>query len=382
MSKEVFDYIIIGAGAAGLHLAMAMQEDDWFSNKSILILDKDPKDQNDKTWSYWEKGDGKWDHIIKKSWDHGTFVGNGKTVRLTFDPYRYKTMHSIDFYAEAKHKLKASKQFTWIISEVIDVVDGSPSQVISAEHTYDGFFVFDSRVDPDFQNQNANYHYVLQHFKGWYIETEEASFDPDNFVMMDYRVKWKDSTSFTYVLPFSEHEAIVEFTLFNEELIEDHEYDRLLNQYIEEVLKIKKFKIKAIEKGVIPMSDYPFHKGSTDHITKIGQAGSWVKPSSGYSFKRAELLSEKLIHNIKTGVRPDTGMIKNKFRFYDSILLGVLHKQNHLGEQLFSDMYQKNSIQQIFKFLDEETSLTEDIKIMSRFQYGPFIQSLLRYIRK
>lgn len=52
MSSEIFDYAIIGAGAAGLNLAMAMLNDPFFEDKRILIIEKEDKEINDKTWSF------------------------------------------------------------------------------------------------------------------------------------------------------------------------------------------------------------------------------------------------------------------------------------------------------------------------------------------
>ena len=49
-----YDYIIIGAGASGLLLADAMGQDSFFATKNILLLDKDSKKINDRTWCYWE----------------------------------------------------------------------------------------------------------------------------------------------------------------------------------------------------------------------------------------------------------------------------------------------------------------------------------------
>jgi len=56
-----YDYIIIGAGAAGLMLADTMGKDAFFAEKSILLLDKDTKETNDRTWCFWEKGTGLFD---------------------------------------------------------------------------------------------------------------------------------------------------------------------------------------------------------------------------------------------------------------------------------------------------------------------------------
>jgi hypothetical protein len=37
---STFDYIIVGAGAAGLQLALVMADDAFFFNKKIAIIDK------------------------------------------------------------------------------------------------------------------------------------------------------------------------------------------------------------------------------------------------------------------------------------------------------------------------------------------------------
>ena len=47
MDTLVYDFAIVGAGAAGIHLMTAMMEDPWISDKKILILDKDQKNAND-----------------------------------------------------------------------------------------------------------------------------------------------------------------------------------------------------------------------------------------------------------------------------------------------------------------------------------------------
>ena len=62
-----YDYIIIGAGAAGLLLADALGKDPFFASKSILVLDKDDKSKNDRTWCFWERGAGQFDELVHKT---------------------------------------------------------------------------------------------------------------------------------------------------------------------------------------------------------------------------------------------------------------------------------------------------------------------------
>ena len=63
-----FDYIIVGAGASGLMLAYRMANDAFYDDKSILIIDEIKDKGNDRTWCYWDKPNGEWDTLLKKSW--------------------------------------------------------------------------------------------------------------------------------------------------------------------------------------------------------------------------------------------------------------------------------------------------------------------------
>ncbi|HLP95968.1 MAG TPA: lycopene cyclase family protein [Saprospiraceae bacterium] len=378
----MFDYAIIGAGAAGLHLALAMQSDPFFAQKKILIIDKDAKDQNDRTWCFWEKGEGLWDSIILNSWLEGSFYGGGETIPLNLNPYRYKMLRGLDFYQHAKQTLGMHTGITWIQEEVLAVEQGSPLQVKTSKGQYSAAYVFDSRIPEQFYAKNDSYTRLLQHFKGWWVKTPTDFFEPGQFTMMDYRLLWNGSTSFTYVLPLNRREALVEFTLFTPELIKESDYDTMLQRYMEEILGLKDFEVTETEKGIIPMTDFPFEQFSSGNYLRIGTGGGWVKPSSGYSFKNCEKNARKVIQNLKNNRPPGKGIISPKFRLYDTLFLDVLHRQNQDGPALFHTMYRKNSIQQILAFLDDETTIPEDLRIIVGFPQTPFLKALLRRIAR
>lgn len=384
MKSNHFDYIIIGAGAAGLHLVHAMADDSFFNQKRVLIIDKDEKVTNDRTWCFWEKGEGKWDRIANKIWEKGWFHTQENSAALSMYPYRYKMVRGIDFYNHGKKRIKELSQFTRITDDVVSVNDtiGSPVEVVCHQEKYMANHVFDSRIDPAFNEAKDDSARVLQHFLGWFIETDEDIFNPDEFVMMDYRVKWKNETGFTYVLPYSKRNALVEFTLFTPQLIPTEGYEEILKKYLAEILLLTNYRITETEYGIIPMSDYPFHRHHSDRVTKIGTAGGWVKPSSGYSFKNAERFSAKVIANIKRGNSPAKGIATGRFRKYDTLFLDILQNRNELGEGIFTQMYLKNPTSQIFKFLDEETSIAEDLKIISSFKPAPFQNALFKNWKK
>ena len=60
------------------------------------------------------------------------------------------------------------------------------------------------------------------------------------------------------------------------------------------------------------------------------------------------------------------------------IFLDVLFQNNHLGSELFTQMFKNNNPNMIFKFLDEKTSFFEEIKIMLSFPNGIFIKTILK----
>lgn len=369
-------YAIVGGGLAGLQLASSLCEDIFFQGKKIAIIDPAAKNQNDKTWCFWEKGTGKWDKIVSKSWRKGLFITRKHENLLDLEDYSYKMLKSIDFYEFLKKKLEESPH-VFFIKDEIKSIDPVTRTAIGVENNYTATHFFDSRPGKNYE-EDPKSTVIYQHFKGWKIRTEKPVFNPGIFTMMDYRIKYNESTSFTYILPFSEKEALVEYTFFTPFLTEEHVYDEKIEEYLKTILKMETWEVVETEKGMIPMTDFDFQKNSSKYITKIGTAGGWVKASSGYSFKNTEKKVDILIQNIKSGNEPGKDLFTNRFRRYDAIFLDVLEQRNDLGEQLFEKLYTRNSIQDIFRFLDEETSISEEFKIMFSLYHPQFLKSFFR----
>jgi len=379
MQNHHYDFIIVGSGLAGLQLALAFSKDNFFKDKNIALIDESSKSKNDKTWCYWEKGKGKWDHLIHASWNKGAFISNHKNLALRLSPYTYKMLRSIDFYNDAKSQLKAYNSIKFIQDCVTSLEENETEvQVIGEQQIYTATHVFDSRIPEDFFKESKKTIKIHQHFKGWMIETNTPQFNPEQFIMMDYRIKWKNSTSFTYVLPISPTKAFIEYTFFTPFTTEEDVYDDQLKSYIKKYLKIKDYRITETEMGNIPMTNFPFHKYHSNKITKIGTGGGWVKPSTGYSFKHTEKKVQRILQNFKEKKLPSYGIFNKKFYYYDKVFLKVLEKENEKGEWLFEQFYSKNSIQDIFKYLDEETNFSEDLRIMGTLYSSAFIKAFFK----
>ncbi|WP_290696852.1 lycopene cyclase family protein [Lacinutrix sp.] len=377
-NSKCFDYIIIGNGLAGFQLALSLAESSFFKDKQIALIDKSSKTKNDKTWSFWEKENGKWDDIVSKSWNEALFFSSKKQLTLKLKPYIYKTIHALDFYSKAKQVLDKKNNFHFIIDEVTSIEDKAQLIVKTKENHYSAQHVFDSRITEDYFSELNKYTKIIQHFKGWIIETETPVFNPKQFTMMDYRLKDGQQTTFTYVLPLSKTKALVEFTYFTKAIVDEETYDSFIKKYITETLKISDYTIIETESGNIPMTNFPFENYSTKNITKIGTAGGWVKGSTGYSYKHTENKVTKIIENLKQNKQVSKGLFKQKYKFYDKIFLKVLHDENEKGEWIFEKFYAENTVESKFRFLDEESSLLEELKIMKSLFSIAFIKAFFK----
>lgn len=376
--KSHFDYVIIGNGLAGLQLAINMASDSFFDDKHIALFDTSKKNINDKTWSFWETEPSIWNNITHQSWNKASVITSQKHIELKLHPYSYKTIRSIDFYDYAKKTLSDKKNIEFVLEHVEFVNEGKTVNIATKNKNYSATHVFDSRLPESFTVDSKKYISINQHFKGWVIKTEHNSFDKDVITMMDYRLKDNNQTTFTYILPFSETEALVEFTYFTSEVVDEDTYDSYIKTYIIEYLKIKNYTIIETEMGQIPMTNFPFEAYSTNKITKIGTGGGWVKGSTGYSFKHTEKKVAQIINNIKTNQPISKNLFKKRFKFYDKVFLKVLNDENEKGEWVFQQFYGKNSIQNMFRFLDEESSFLEEVKIMWSLFSWSFIKAFFK----
>ena len=221
----------------------------------------------------------------------------------------------------------------------------------------------------------SKYPYLKQHFVGWFIKSKEAVFNTDCATFMDFSINQKGNTRFMYVLPASPTEALIEYTLFSKDLLSKEAYESEIEDYIQK-LGITSYEIVEKEKGNIPMTSYPFWKHNTKNIIHIGSAGGWTKASTGYTFKSATKKSKALVRFLTTESDFRKFHKKDKFWFYDLLFLDVLNRRNDLGWTIFSALFKKGNPGLIFRFLDEETSFTEDLKVVWKCPKGLFISAL------
>ena len=375
-----YDYIITGSGASGLILAYRMALDSFFDDKSILIIDREKKSKNDRTWSYWETGTGDWDDVITKEWKSIEFKSPWHSEKTEIHPYSYKMIRSSDLYdrlwkvIETRPNIKFDQDDVLNISHRVD-----RASVLTKKTEYHGRKVINSIFFDQGYRQQNKYPVLKQHFLGWFIETEEDTFDDSSATFMDFTVDQKRNTRFMYVLPMTKRKALVEYTLFSRDLLSTYEYEEEIELYLKK-MKIREYSIVEKEQGVIPMTSYKFWKHNSKNVLNIGTAGGWSKASTGYTFGNITKKTKDLVEYLKTDKSLRDFRKPTRFWLYDLLLLDILNRNNHVGAKIFSTFFKRNSVQNIFKFLDDETSFAGDLRIMASMPPFRFILALFRRI--
>ena len=123
-----------------------------------------------------------------------------------------------------------------------------------------------------------------------------------------------------------------------------------------------------------------FWEQNTNTIIHIGSAGGWTKASTGYTFKKAYKKAKNLVQLLQKkeiDFSNQKELAKDKFWYYDLLFIDVLYQNNEIGAQLFSDLFQGDNPKLIFKFLDEETTVLEDLQVIWNCPKTPFLKALL-----
>ena len=376
-----YDYIIAGSGCAGLSLLYKILQTPSLQNKSILVIDKDQKKSNDRTWCFWEKNPGPFESIVYAKWSKLEFLSTDFKKELNLESYTYKMIQGIDFYNFVINYAKKFKNVSFI-KETINSIDNINKKAIlkTTKNRYTANYIFNSTnlFNPKINEQNS----LLQHFKGWLIKTEKPVFNPEIGRLMDFRVSQENGATFMYVLPTSTTEALVEYTLFSPRVLDKEVYTLELKKYIKEELEIDNYTLIHQESGVIPMSLEKFEQNPKLNVINIGTSGGYTKASSGYTFQFIQKNIIEIINNLVEGnnIIQQTSFKNKYYQWADRTLIDVLLSNKLTGKDVFTKMFQKVPVEKILAFLGNESSFLEDFKVFTSFPVKPFLTSGIKQL--
>lgn len=373
--QPTHDVILIGCGCSSLQWLSRFMDTESAEQHQVLILDKN-ETPPDRTWCFWSKKAHGYEHLVSYSWSKIRFASRFGEVSHNIAPYSYQYISGRDFFAAADEGLLKQPNITRLTDEAAATqrVNGHTS-VETTSGQFSAGRVLSSVPDPAKILQNGDpkpLSKLWQHFRGWFIKTSEAAFDPEEVVLMDFRTPQTAGAVFFYVLPFSEDYALVECTVFGEQLWDLFAYEEALRTYISTYITAEPYEVVNTEEGRIPMSQQDFRKLGFDGTEPLGTAAGLVKPSTGYMFLRSlRDVESRFAENPKAAVSP-------RFAFYDGLLLGIIEHEPEQVAGIMTALFTRNPIQRVFRFLDEESSLAEEIRMFATLPWAPFLKQLAK----
>ena len=381
-AKSTFDLIIAGAGASGLSLLRNILSSEKLKDLSILLLDLNLTPKNDKTWCFWDDSNLPDSHLIRHSWKSLEVRAYGNLFAEELRDYRYHCLRSVDYSTAILEMAEISPQVTLLEASIHDFSNSGESATV---HTSKGDFtaswIFQSALKPPgFKNLWVDVS-LKQHFLGAEVKTDKPVFDPETVVLMDFDTSQKHGVTFFYILPFSETEALVEYTFFTEHLLSQEEYMGGIEAYMKSRYGLRngQYTITRTESGSIPMEDRRYPAWYIPRVMNIGTTGGLTKPSTGYTFTRIQQHSKAIAEALSNGqVPPVSNLSSYRFRVYDMMLLYLLEAEPATCKTIFHELFKRNRFDKILRFLEEDTTLGEEISIFASLPYLPFFKAIYK----
>lgn len=362
------DITIVGAGAAGLSLAYRLARAPGLGNPAVALVEPPHgagARPGDRTWCFWEHGRGPWDDTLAARWDELSVIAPGGRRSLrSLPPLSYKMLRSRDFEEGVRSALGPAVD-SWTAT-VTSVQDGPDRAVVHALRP-DGAplrlrsrWVFDSRPLGALPPARTT---LLQHFRGWFVRTERDEFDAGHALLMDLRTPQPNSgVSFGYVLPLSPREALVEYTEFTRQVIDDLEYEAALRHYTRDILGLGAFTVTSSEQGVIPMTDAHLTTRTGRRVLRIGAAGGATRPSTGYTFSGIQRQAASVVRALQRGAVPVPAVPhRRRHLAMDSVLLRALDSGRVDGAAFFAGLFERNDVRDVLNFLDGSSLLRREL---------------------
>ncbi|MEE4545571.1 lycopene cyclase family protein [Streptomyces sp. V4-01] len=379
------DVVIVGAGAAGLSLAHELCAPSGGPRRPEVVLVQAPPGPlrpPERTWCFWEPPGGRYDAALTASWDRLRVRGrDGRTTVGNPAPLRYKMLRSGAFERLVGERLSGPGGCRRS-EAVVDAIEDVPGGARVRGHDAAGRplelrarWVFDSRPPSRLPAARTT---LLQHFRGWFVRTEDAVFDDAVADLMDFRVPQPaHGMAFGYVLPLGPREALVEYTEFSAAVLGADAYEAALSRYTGEVLGLGPFRVLDVEQGVIPMTDGRFARRSGRAVFRIGTAGGATRASTGYTFAAVQRQTRAVAAALLAGRTPlPPAPHSRRSRAMDAVLLRALDTGRVEGSDFFGGLFRQVPTERLLRFLDGGSRPWEDVRIGLGTPVGPMLRTV------
>ena len=373
-----YDYIFAGGGCAAFSLIYYLTKSS-LQSKSILVIDPQGHSYPSKTWCYWaEKPLEIHPPDQKIKWNQLSFSRGKEKTNLKLENLNYYHVQAIDFFENLSQYFEQFPTIKFSQDRVASCHSNASSFEVCTERgeKFSCDFLFDSRLDMDSWKDET---ILKQQFVGWKIALNQSLFDAKSVTWMDILPSENAQFSFGYILPYDTQHALVEYTCYSEKEIPYSQLEEKLKTYLNIQLEGIAYTPYFEEKGRIPMSTKFTTDSPHPRWINLGTRAGWSRPSTGFTFQFIQDYCQQLIAELESSGRPTLKKMPSRHYFYDNILLNIVKKWPKQLETVFVNLFTTNSPDHVLRFLQAKTGIWEEISILSRVRFYPFLKSLWHY---
>jgi lycopene beta-cyclase len=238
-----YDLIIIGAGAAGLSLLLALDETGY--TQSVKLVERSSGPQNDRIWSFWNN-DSVPDYlkaIITGEWQTWAISADDCCYSMSHAYHRYCSIRSESLNKLVLEQMQTKAHFNIEFNcDVVSVDSVSDHALVTTQSgQLTARWVVDTRPPP----LKTHHDGLLQCFYGEEVVTEGEVFNPSSVKLMQQLANSKLGIEFIYILPFSANHALVEFTCFSPIVLERSVLQARLKTIMQEIVARRNMRLSG-----------------------------------------------------------------------------------------------------------------------------------------
>ena len=381
-----YEYVILGAGCAGLSLCYYLLEADV--RASILLLDQKSEFTDDRTWCFWDVEPTPFSHLAVKHWSSWSIHSDGGTVSQVSGRHPYLCITAADFYDFALDHIASHGNVALRLGEKVESIKehGDETFVRTSRGAYTARHVFEGRGlppgSPVFEEAQREAVWVPQKFLGLRLRSRRPVFDPNRCTLMDFSVSQDRGLRFVYVLPFTEREALVENVYLSEAEISADEHRSELRLYLDAVygLSPDDYAVDDEERGYIPMTDYAFPRRLGEKTYSIGMLGGETRPSTGYTFLRIQRYCRALAESVAAGGGAPGRPEAVRYRLLDKIFLRFMKEHSGKCPAVYLRMFAGLPPDTLVRFLTEKSTQVDDLRLVLSMPKMPFLKIAARML--
>src|SRR5690348_14009975 len=363
------DAIIVGAGLSGLSLALHLAAGGWRDRRVLVVDDQRP---GVAAWASWTAGPGLLDGAATRSYGQVRVHACGSSRLLTLGRYRYEIVRHDDLRRLAAARFGPG--FAFVTGSATSVRDEGDAATVQLDgRALRASWAFDSRPAPV---PEPDAHLA---FTGWRIHSARPVFDPDVPTLFDFRAGGCGVARFAYVLPESPQRALVELTEFTPRHgTPTPPADRMavLADYVRDILRVADYEVVGAESASLPLSTRPVDRGR-GRVVAIGTRGGLIKASTGYALQRIQRDSAAIAASLDRHGHPfDRPTAHPRHRRLDRIMLRALDRDPAGLEVACARLFAGPSADPVLRFLDEDTTLLEELRLIRLLPPGPYLRAL------